>query len=463
MSLTNWRSIAVSTAVMLALASGVLAGEPGPASPPGELTTSTPGQPGGAADVLDNPGYNGLPADSLLHNAITQNPRASRTLTSSPLSDALFDASKNPYMNLQLADPNARDVMADIVSCALDRSARVSYRVVVDPSSRATGTWQGELGLCPSWSTDRPSEQCLRVVSSCLFARTNRLHRRVPVRFGFPTLPPRPRVAVTTMLPRNEGVPIKAFARGWQPRYVGSCEPGQPFTLSVPDSALCRKTAIRACENLLGCDIDDATRLGDKRGACDDVPLTFTCPQSGFFSVMSEPGSVDVVHRGPETGRYPAPETQVFPFLEGAFFGNLFEPDGLTRTREVVLKHGKVKLNETPRGPGDDDAIPHPHVYACYSLANDEQGVAYLHGRICAEPDLKKKCFPNPPKRCHFIDPAANQQKGSHCTWNSSDGLFGTCVGDDGVTYPAMTVYLHEQCGLSAAGCASSLPTVPAD
>src|SRR5690242_11584898 len=137
--------------------------------------TGTAGDP--AIEEPNSPTHNGLSARSLLSNAITLNPRALKILLDRPLNDALFDPQNQEYMSRQLFDANARDVMDYIVSCALDRSSRVRY---VDPSSHAVQSWQGEMGLCKSWEHQKPSVACLRMVSSCLFARTNRLHRWVP-------------------------------------------------------------------------------------------------------------------------------------------------------------------------------------------------------------------------------------------------------------------------------------------
>ncbi len=422
---------------------------------------------------MNSPGHNGLSASSLLSNAITQNPKALRILIENPLNDALFDERKRPYMHRQLADSPARDVMDYIVSCALDRTAQVHYE---DPVSHATEAWNGEMGLCPSWNTKKPSVACLRLVSSCLFARTNRLHRWVPAWFGSQALsPPRDRVDVTTKYSKSdataglsEGTDIPAFSRGWKPGYVGRCAPQASFALSIANPSRCAKASIRVCAGIHGCGPENARLLGEKDGPCNDAPLTFTCPAGGFFGVMTRPhraqvrlavqaapGKLKAIPPGASVGSYPATEKEVFSFMEGAFFGNLFEPDELSRFREVVLDNDRPKLT-TGRlhdSDDDDDAVPHRHIYACYSLDNDEEAVAELNARVCAKPGLKK-CFPNPPRRCHFKDPKVNERNGYHCKWRSDDGLYRECKGDDGVTYPSITVYLHERCGMSDAGCA---------
>jgi hypothetical protein len=422
---------------------------------------------------INGPGHNGLSARSLLYNAVTQNPKALRILMDNPLNDALFDPQKRPYMSRQLVDPNARDVMDYIVSCALDRSARVRY---VDPASGAPRTWDGEMGLCRSWSTKKPSVECLRLVSSCLFARTNRLHRWVPAWFGGQTLSaPRDRVEVTTKYSKSdvtaglsEGTDIPAFSRGWKPGYVGRCTPKTSFALSIPGPQ-CAGASLRVCEGIHGCGPDNARFLGDKNRPCEDAPQTFTCPSGGFFAVMTKPSKaavrlavmtqpdkLEAVPPGSSVGSYPAPEKEVFSFMEGAFFGNLFEPDELTRFREVVLDKGRPDVTHgrlKPSGDDDDDAIPHRHIFACYSQVNDEEAVAELNARVCAKRG-SKRCFPTVPRRCHFKDPKVNNLNGYHCKWRSDDGLYRDCEGDDGVTYPAITVYLHEPCALSDAACA---------
>jgi hypothetical protein len=445
-----------------------------------ETTSHIPPSPPTAAvasaltsEEMDGPGHNGLSARSLLYNAITENPNALRLLLKNPLNDALFDANKHEYMSRQLVDSAAQDVMGYIVSCALDRSERVAY---VDPASHARHVWTGAMGLCPGWSKAPPSEKCVRLVSSCLFARTNRLHSWVPALFTGPDLPaPRDRVAIATRYAKgdvhagvSEGEAIPAFSRGWQPGYVGRCVPGKPIALAVPAASRCARTALRVCKGIRGCQPDSARFVGEAHGACDAAPMRFTCPAEGFYGVMTRPNAVEVAQRSGE-GNYPAAEKDVFPFMEGAFFGNLFDPDGLTRLREVELDHGSPKVTDRRLSAAvdaddadDDDAVPHRHIYGCYSLANDQDGVAYLDARICAKPG-GKRCFPNPPRRCHFKDPELQKEKGYHCKWKSSDGLYRDCKGVDDVSYPTITVYLNEPCDLQEPGCAVSLTTAPPD
>ncbi|WP_437590932.1 hypothetical protein [Sorangium sp. So ce1000] len=414
-----------------------------------------------------------------MHNALTTNPKALSFLRKHALDDDAFDAGKHPYMSLQLTDPNARDVLGYIVSCALGPSDQLK---TTDPTSPTSPTWKGELGLCPSWGKGAPSEECQQLVSACLLARVNRLHRRVPVRLtGHNLTLPRDSVAVETRYPRgdvnaghSEGTPIMAFSRGWSPGQVGRCTPNEPVTLSISDPSSCAQTSLRVCKGIYGC-YDASSEpgkyngfLGEKTGACGDAPLTFACPGGGFYAVMTKPRAASITGGG--AGAYPAPEADVFSFLEGAFFGNLFEPEGLTRFREMVLEKGRPERRggPIPDKGDDDDALPHRNIYACYSLGtqddtsrDDEEGAAYLNDRVCAKPGSKKKCFPNPPRRCHFKDAGVNASKGAHCTWRPGESMYQDCKGDDGVSYAPITVYLNDPCSLVDASACPAVGEAP--
>ena len=468
MSSKDWYS-ATPLLMMLVLAS--MAGAHACASPPPTTSTGEERPPGEPGPLNLGPGENGLPARSLLSNAVTLNPKALRILMRSPLNDALFDPRKHRYMSLQLTDARARDVMEYVVSCALGRSEQVRY---TDATTHAAQVWQGEMGLCPTWSKQAPSRECLHRVSSCLFARTNRLGRQVPVRFAGLQFRPRTRVEIM-MKPvkpeqgagaRPDTELIPPFSRGWKPGYLGLCVPREPITLWMDESSRCARTPLRVCKGLRGCEPDDPAVLGAGPGACRDAPLTFTCPEGGHYGVMTRPDpprAVEVVQRRSDAGSYPAPEEDVFPHLEGAFFGNLFDPDGLTRYREVV-EEGNPPLPIVIGGQLagtdeiDEESIPHRRIYSCYSLENAEEGVAYLNGRICAKPDAKKKCFPNPPQACRFQDAGEDAGRDAVCR-RRPDGRL-ECKGDDGILYPALAVFLAEPCGFTDTGCAN-LPVIP--
>jgi hypothetical protein len=303
----------------------------------------------------------------------------------------------------------------------------------------------------------------------------NALHRKVAVSLGGPNFELHRQKAidrVVTMLPKgdpqallNEGTQIESFSRGWKRGYLGTCTPGRPVSLAVHGASECARTSLRVCEGVYGCNgpgADGATPayfLREKDGACQASPLTFTCPNSGTYGVMTKPEAAEIALHPSGGGAYPALEQDVFSYVEGAFFGNLFDPDGLTHFREVVLREGHLERRGGPVGgtgaEDDEDTVPHRHMYACFSLGvqeesslSDEQGTAYLNDRVCAKPDAKKRCFPNPPKRCHFLDARKNEEVGYHCKWLSDIGAYESCRSDDGVSYVPATVRLHDPCSL---------------
>jgi MYXO-CTERM domain-containing protein len=158
-------------------------------------------------------------------------------------------------------------------------------------------------------------------------------------------------------------------------------------------------------------------------------------------------------------GAYPALERDIFAWHEAVFFGNLFEPEHLTHFREVVLVKGHPELRRGAVVDGgaaaddDDDTVPHRNMYACFTLGlqeetlvDDKHGVAYLNHRMSAKPG--SKIWPHPPKRCHFKDARKNEEMGDHCKWLPNEGMYESCQGDNGVSYAAILVSLHDPCSV---------------
>jgi hypothetical protein len=209
--------------------------------------------------------------------------------------------------------------------------------------------------------------------------------------------------------------------------------------------------------------------------------LSFSCPigllAGGNYSVMvrsdtAPPDKMPVVRAN--AGAYPAPLGEAFGFLEGAFFGNMFLPDRLTRDCEVTqLKSdqqggleqltcrsgGKDVTEECMISCGitscrrDAGGLPYTNVHACYSFAqqrdsqNGNLGVAYLNSRICDRPDAA--CFFEPPGPCTGDEPES-----AHCTWQGAAGRFADCSSpaDHAKEFPPMTTYLNEACDVIGEG-----------
>jgi hypothetical protein len=281
--------------------------------------------------------------------------------------------------------------------------------------------------------------------------------------------------------PVSPGTSIKSFQPcadaaasedcGWSPDLVGQCSVGALVTVQIENCT--QGTQVRACKGVLGCDsdanhLDYAGRLGHDH-TCQ---LTFPCKES-HYSIMTKPGPavLDQLDAGSsdDAGEYPAPEADVFSFREGAFYGDMFEPESLLWNIEMQ-PDGHIERHELHPDAGElddpvvdrtmhDAKVPYLNMYACYSLRlkNDEdgnvdngEGEAYLDNRVCADPPSAppKGCFPHPPKRCHYQDAGLNTLKGDHCAWLSDAGVYQRCLGHDGTSYPPITTYIDDPCSL---------------
>ncbi|WP_129348538.1 hypothetical protein [Sorangium cellulosum] len=140
---------------------------------------------------------NHLSLEQLGFNMLTTNRRSLTALVSNPFNDASFSAGARlagragtpvpaGTLHRALLDPSAREVMKDLVECALGGHQRVSWtpgakeawRPTAEESSAVarTGklTWTGRgAGLCPAWATGAPDASCQELVSSCLLTRNN--------------------------------------------------------------------------------------------------------------------------------------------------------------------------------------------------------------------------------------------------------------------------------------------------
>lgn len=473
---------------------------------------------------------NGLSSKAFRHNSLTTNAEALRKLVAYPLNDELF-LRDGAYIGRQLRDPRAMAVMEELVECALDPDTQVTART---PSGAEIGTWRGELGLCQAWNTRglEGNTQCQEIVTACLMARVNAVGKAVPLSMrGEPAPLARPRDQVVTVThfresPRgqdpSEGWSVPGFSRkcqgpdcDWTPAHVGTCMPGDEIQLAIDDDSqpsVCESTTLRVCAGIHGCAsplvgaLPDGNPLpayskllGDKTGACKRSPATFTCPKgpavAGYYSVMIRPdqsaprekghrkaarrkaarqAALDavVVVKVKGSGKYPAPEQDVFTFPEGAFYGNLFKSELLTRSCVLdeatattpatisctLADHSTCKIDPAsgdPIGgcPETFKSLPYKDVYACYTWAllsaDDETGAAALNERLCGLPDANASCFAYRPQPCHFKDSTANQIKGSHCDALGKDGIFTRCKSqtNDITKFEwVITTYLNDAC-----------------
>src|SRR5689334_10318246 len=94
--------------------------------------------------------HNCMPPNGLSPDALRANEGVRTTLATQALNDATIQT-------LKASDPAVFDQTTDellkyIVSCALSETQTVE--------SDST-TWEGELGLCPGWNAQPPSDDCL--------------------------------------------------------------------------------------------------------------------------------------------------------------------------------------------------------------------------------------------------------------------------------------------------------------
>ena len=377
---------------------------------------------------------NALTTKALVLNAIATNREANELLGMSALQQ-MFD----PYFGdantrMRLHDPNAQKFMEYLVSCALKESQSVEY---FDPRMPNPGVrqWWGQAGLCPSWATAAPSESCLERVSACLLARNNKEGRRVELSIRgehrFSGSGPNIYTLETKTRPADHvpvtGTPVASFAPcglgesgaqrdcGWDADGIGTCTPsatvwagaGGPVSCGAPwptlGSSVNGPAVLRVCDGVAGCDHFDARNLGEAAGVClgmSGTPVaTFTCPASGYFSVMTAPASSTTTGLVANVGTYSADpsayglsEQQVYGVREGAFYGNIFLPDELAA--EVDVEERVVNDRKVFEVVGANvivDGSIYKKMFSCYD-PGWSAGAAYSAGRVCALPSLVANC-----------------------------------------------------------------------
>ncbi|MFP2964165.1 hypothetical protein ACLEPN_42260 [Myxococcus sp. 1LA] len=245
---------------------------------------------------------NSLRAQELTFNALTTNRAALDALVSQPLHTKVFAGDYR--LRHTLEHPPARNVMTYLAECALGPNDAVEW------TSRAgeTFVFKGQVGLCPEWAHDKPSESCLGYVTACLLARNNAFGRRVMVSMrGEDRHEPRrfnPSGASSEwspmFLPCQFGEAGLDAECGWLGENVGTCTPEEKVTVAAgaPHAGTCTgqlgsihgDRVLRVCESSKGCTYHD--RLADTLGnTCGGIApsVEFTCPSSGQYSIMSAP------------------------------------------------------------------------------------------------------------------------------------------------------------------------------
>ncbi|NVJ02495.1 hypothetical protein HV824_30855 [Myxococcus sp. AM009] len=420
------------------------------------------------APVQAEPGIrilNSLRTEELAFNALTSNRAALDALTTMPLHTQSF--ATDGRLKHTLEHPPAREVMTYLTECALPPGATVKWK------SRAGDiySFKGELGLCPEWEKDKPTQACLGYVTACLLARNNAFGDSVMVSMrGEDSRELRRfnpsgnhREWSPMFLPCASGEAGLQAECGWLGEHVGACTPGEKVTVAAgaphPETCTGRlgrifgDRVLRVCEDPRGCAWED--RLADTLdNPCGGIEpsVDFKCPASGRYSIMSAPYSRAAtpgswVAPVATAGTYPAEPFGAYTFREGAFYGNMFDSRELTV--EVVLNPDTFEpklVNLRFKG------VVHDNVHACHGR-DWVDGDSHLRSRICANADIGGQsisgcmahaagpCEPgsyNPrPARCKLNDGAA--------VWG--DGDFEGCDDSRGVHHPEpITVFLRSPC-----------------
>lgn len=440
-------------------------------------------------DELDPEGVfaNHLSDAALTHNALITNPDANAAMTTLPLSTASYaDAAGHADLRYQLHHEPTREVMSYLVSCALEPGQSVSY---TDTLTGATYHWSGEMGLCPSWATGPASTTCQELVTACLLARVNAFGKKIALstRGEVPGSPPGsspsallyPSPTVSTTTYKENGDTLLSFKEcevttigvsrncGWVANQVGTCNPGSTVYIGAGAKPASRcsdpmfpvlgsssgNTVLRVCEGIRGCNSASTNFIAQSGTSCGTTKpaVEFVCPASGFFSVMSGPQSsggagvaTPAAHYGAGTV-YPAPEQKVFPWQEGAFYGNFFGGSSLHPWLLSGMNKVDVDGNFTP-APSVLGAV-FRQAFACTGIYWTNQE-AYMKDRVCAGTDTD--CAATPVGACHTsVDNTPSCPPTHRCAvldgaMVPGDGDYDGCAGGARGWINPISVYLND-------------------
>lgn len=417
---------------------------------------------------------NALTTQALVFNALSTNRQANTLLGTQPLK-TLFNPPGNSYIQNQLHDPYAHKFMSYLVSCAFKKGQNLAWK---NPLTGLNESWPGDLGLCPEWATQSPSQVCLQQVSSCLLARNNAFGKRVELslRGEHPALPLAYQMDTVTLPIEYDPVSslhLASFASctsstqgvqrncGWKVDAIGACLPGQTVRLGAggraPDmclgpvlgSSAGARMMVRVCEGIAGCDDGSSRLLAQSEGSCTALApaVSFICPAKGSFNVMTAPydsGQVGTATvQVDASASYRLSEAQAFPVREGAFYGTIFDPNALAV--EIKVVEGRVI--------GRDQVVEgsvYRRMYSCYDAAWASSGATNATYRVCSLPASGSNCAAKVTGVC--VDPANRTYPGSKCATDDGsqvpgDGDYQDCKDTTGTLWTEpITVYLHGAC-----------------
>jgi hypothetical protein len=420
--------------------------------------------------------YNGIAYNGIAYNSLTANATANPVMALVPLSTDSYNFGRVPELEYQLNDSLTQSFMGYLVSCALEPGQVVEY---YEPGWE--NKWEGAMGLCPEWNVGPASQECQELVSSCLLARVNAMGHAVelsfrghdsawtelPVGSEVPTGDTRENKSEVTALTTECATATSSLSRscGWDYDFVGYCGAGSTVTVGAgaPAASYCAgptygktydvgygtDSIMRVCSGILGCEVYDPNYVGTADNTCGTPwpSLTFTCPASGYYTVMT---ANRWSHRKVQTltqasaGYMHASERQVFSWREGAFYGNLFGSLAQGVNVHFDKQYGKVI--------GREFAVKgsmYTNMWACFSNVWNYPD-AYMKDRVCAGSDYN--CAATPVGACQYHATATPTYV---CDVNDGDPVVGDgdyqgCKGQNGTGWKnAMTTFLNDPCDVA--------------
>lgn len=431
--------------------------------------------------------HNSLRPNDLFYSPIAANPFALAMLSSSGLQEAMsYD-----FMQRQLHPSySGAKVMEYIVSCALPAGRVITSR---DPFTNKNLTFEGEIGLCEEWQTEAPSPECRELVSACVLARVNATGKRIPISLHGDGVTGDEEVLPERVL--KNGQKVASFNTcgtvstgenrncGWWPVGVYYCGPGESVVVGAgADVTGCGNTLgkssfdsmIRVCSGIHGCDaappLSEASYnqvLGSDDDICGYNPsVVITCPASGFFSVMGAAYNSSLTPQNPSDPnvfsveaktyladgfvevRPKALERMVFRYVEGAFYGDIFDYTKLEQAWHISIDQSGLKHTNHPPPANVGQTFPplYKGGYACYS-AQFTEGEAHLRERMCTA----EGCLMNVAGACR------EQAPGHWGSTNRCEGVNALGVGEYDNCHAAasgprytythpLTTYLYDPC-----------------
>lgn len=353
----------------------------------GRCTGSTPGGP--SLGVTSN----AITMNALTTNALTTNADRIAELLRSTLESDSFGPGTS--LGEALWDPNAQQLMAYLVSCALPPGQEVTWQPPPTSPPVAPVTWQGALNLCPQWRDGGVAgdASCQELVSSCLLARNNAFGVEVPISIrGFDTR--------------------GGYFGG------GTLEDGRPEYEAFP------------------------WREGSFYG---NMFLPGSLHRELQVEAMHDGSRVKVVYH---LASDPSPKPPVLDMSVREYAETSLD------TRRAVREDGHQRFMRESWQPGNEPVVAYANAFACWS-PEWNAGDAYLHQRVCAGPIGAERCVAWAVGACAQSD-VQPQAPGKLCQSLHEPSVgyfdFDDCAGTSAAAktpwpFP-ITVFLRDRCAI---------------